>query len=98
MISTRITEGQERSRLRVPIPLVPEELRPAVQSLLRAAAGFRAAFARVGDGMDFEQVVTAHHAFLGLCIEVVDAWAAHLGIDFDREREEGEDANSGTTD
>jgi hypothetical protein len=65
MIPTRMTEGQERPRLRVPIPLVPEELRPAVQSVLRAVAGFRAAFARVGDGMDFEQIVTEHHAFLG---------------------------------
>jgi hypothetical protein len=74
----------------VEIPPVPEELRLPVQSLLRAADGFRVALARVGQGMDFGDVMREHQAFLRLCMDVVDLWAVHLGIDFDRERAEDE--------
>ena len=76
--------------LGVGIPPVPEEMRLPVQSLLRAADGFRVAFARVGQGMDFCDVVREHQAFLRLCMDVVDLWAVHLGINFDRERAEDE--------
>jgi hypothetical protein len=61
-----------------------------VGALLRAAHLLQAALAHLGHGASFEELLSTHLDYLLLAGRVVDSWGLHLGVDFEKERMEGD--------